>query len=346
MLRRLSYIVVAVAALSACSRERLAVEDMAIRFGVSSVNISTSKAIDEKPDDSSYLFTEGNQIGVFGSWTSTAGVTTDVFSHIPVICVDNGNGTYGWEYSPLKYWRKGGIYDFSAVYPYSVNSQYGSSGNRLVITYSMHADNYDLMVAAAERDLRTDDDSSPVNFTFRHACAAVRFLFCTDSGVNSYKLDNFQLQYLHAVGILVYNNGNIDVSNWNPAEFRSPSVCEWSAESLDKRMNITTKYEDFGSDAAQNGWDKWLFVIPQNLHNDVDGFHPAVQFSVNVNDDTTPVYTTLPLPENYDSSDVLWKPGYMYTYYVRIQPSTATITVDTKPWDSFYVAVDDINFDR
>lgn len=33
------------------------------------------------------------------------------------------------------------------------------------------------------------------------------------------------------------------------------------------------------------------------------------------------------------------------TYYVRIQPSTATITVDTKPWDSFYVAVDDINFD-
>ena len=156
MLRRLSYIVVAVAALSACSRERLAVEDMAIRFGVSSVNISTSKAIDEKPDDSSYLFTEGNQIGVFGSWTSTAGVTTDVFSHIPVICVDNGNGTYGWEYSPLKYWRKGGIYDFSAVYPYSVNSQYGSSGNRLVITYSMHADNYDLMVAAAERDLRTD----------------------------------------------------------------------------------------------------------------------------------------------------------------------------------------------
>lgn len=111
-------------------------------------------------------------------------------------------------------------------------------------------------------------------------------------------------------------------------------------------MNITTSYEDFGSDAAQNGWDKWLFVIPQNLHNDVDGFHPAVQFSVNVNDDTTPVYTTLPLPENYDdSSDVLWKPGYMYTYYVRIQPSTATITVDTKPWDSFYVAVDDINFD-
>ena len=330
----------------ACSRERLPVleDDGTIRFSVSAVNVSSSKAVSDIPDDYTYLFSDGNQIGVYGSWTS-GGATTDVFSHIPVICTDNGDGTYYWAYTPLKYWRRGGYYDFSAVYPYNVNSQYGSSGNRLVITYSMHADNYDLMVASAERDLDSVDDTSPVEFTFRHATAAVRFLFCTDSDVNTYKLTSFQLQYLHAVGILVYNAGTIGLSAWNPAEFRSPSVCEWEAPSLAARMDITTSYDDFGDDYAAKEWSKWLFVLPQNL-NDDDGNHPAVQFAVNVNDDTTPVYTTLPLPETYDddSEDILWKPGYMYTYYIRIQPSTAIITVDVAPWDSYYVAVDDIDF--
>lgn len=337
MLRRLSYLLIVIAALTGCNGERMPI-DSAIRFGVhSEAQVSTSK-VSTVPDDIDYLFTDGNQVGVFGSWTSSEGVTTDVFSRLPLTCEKQADDSFEWVYSPLKFWRKGGVYDFSAVFPYSVNCQYGSSGNRLVITYSMHADDYDLMVAATERDLTSSDDTSPVDLTFRHATAAVRFLFSKGSESNEYYIDSFQLQYLHTVGILVYNSGEMTVSNWNPAEFRSPSVLEWEAGSLDDRIYVPQNYSDFTG-------EKWHFVIPQNLNAD-DGYHPAVQFSVNVNDGTTPVYTTLPLPETYaNNSDVLWEPGKMYTYYIQIQPSNASITVKVTPWDSYYVAVDDINFD-
>lgn len=335
MLRRLSYCLIVIAAFTGCNKERMPV-DSAIRFGVRTVNVSSSKVTD-RPDDSDYLIADGNTIGVFGSWTSNDNETTDVFSDIPVMCVEQNDHSFEWIYSPLKYWRKGGLYDFSAVYPYGVKSQYGSSGNRLVITYSMHVDNYDLMVASATRDLRTEDNTAPIDLTFYHACAAVRFLFYKGSDVNNYKIDSFQLQYLHSVGILVYNSGEIQLSNWNSAEFRSPSVLEWEAETLDDRVDVPSNYEDFTG-------EKWHFVIPQSLHAE-DGNHPAVKFSVNVNESTTPVYTVLPLPESYsDNSDVLWKPGYMYTYYIQIQPSTASITVKVTPWDSYYIAIDDIHF--
>lgn len=338
MTGRLAYLLMLTALLVSCRQERLPQDGQPIRFGVNTVQVSSSKAVSTLPDDKSYLFTEGNQIGVFGSWTSAAGVTTDVFSRLPLTCQKQGENDYTWEYSPLKFWRKGGVYDFSAVYPYDVNCQYGSSGNRLVITYSMHAQDYDLMVAATERDLTSSDDTSPVGLTFYHACAAVRFLFCKGSETNEYYIDSFHLQYLHSVGILVYNSGNLTVQNWNSAEYRSSSVLEWKAETLSDRVYVPKQYSDFTG-------EKWHFVIPQNLNAD-DGNHPSVSFTVHVNDDTTPVETILPLPVSYNNgNDVLWEPGKTYTYYIQIQPSTASITVKVTPWDSYFVAVDDISFE-
>ena len=341
MIRRLSYLFVVFASLLVgCGKNPVPSADEtdgAILFGVQQMGLST-KALSTAPDDANYLIADGNQIGVFGTWTSPESVSTDVFSKIPITCKEESAGVFKWEYSPLKYWRKNGFYDFSAIFPYTANCQYGTNGNKLVASYSMHAENYDLMVASATRDLSAVDDTSPVNLTFQHAMAAVRFVFCKGSEANNYYLDTFQLEYLHAVGILVYNGGTVTVNNWNPAQFRSPTVLEWSAEGdLSKRISIPDNYSDYPK-------DEWHYVIPQHLRYD-DGSHPTVYFSVHVNDDTTPVYTTLPLPETYDNGqDVVWEPGKMYTYYILIQPSKAYITVQVTPWDSYYVAVDDVNF--
>lgn len=339
---RAAYLLLLVAALSCRKQEASAPEDArAIRFSaVAPAAVSVSKAPSEFPSGEEVLFSDGNVIGVFGTWLSPENVSTDVFSKIPLTCYEDTPGEFRWDYSPHKYWRQGGFYDFNAVFPRSAAVQYGTNGNKLVITYSMHADNYDLMVASAERDLRVTDDTSPVNLLFRHGCAAIRFLFSKGSDTNHYYLDSFSLGNLHTVGILVYNGGEVHVSDWNSAEYRTASVLEWQAASEAGRIDVPEDYADLSAD----GWDNWHFAVPQNMVQD-DGVHPLLRFSAYVNDDTVPVSTVLSLPETYAGGDpVIWEPGKVYTYYIQIQPSDATVTLVATPWESSFAAVDDISF--
>ena len=341
MRRLFSYGLILLAALTGCRREAVPGAEpggIPIAFSAGVAGQSSTKAL---PHDSDYLIADGKKIAVYGTWTSPQGVSTDVFSKIGVTCEEQEDASFKWIYSPLKYWRKGGQYQFSGIYPYDVTVQYGTSGNKLVTSYSMHANDFDLMVASAVRNLSEVDDTSPVDLTFHHAMTAVRFLFSKGSDVNHYYLNFFELQNLQAVGVLVYDGGVVELDDWNAAEFRSPTVLEWSA-SGDNRIWIPENYGDLSN--ADNSWKNWHFVIPQNLGQN-GGYRPAVRFSVNINDETTDVYTTLDLPEVYDNGDdVVWEPGKMYTYYVQIQPSTAAITVKVTDWDSYFVGVDDLIF--
>lgn len=341
MRRFLSYSLLLLVALTGCRRAPVPVEETGspILFSAGVMESSSTKSL---PHDSDYLIADGKTIAVYGTWTSPQGVSTDVFSKIGVTCEVQPDESLKWVYSPLKYWRKGGQYQFSGIYPNTVSVQYGTSGNKLVTSYSMHANDYDLMVASAVRDLSVEDDTSPVNLTFHHAMSAVRFLFSKGSDVNHYYLNYFELQNLKAVGVLVYDGGAVELGDWNAAEFRSPTVLEWSA-SGSNRIWIPDNYGDLSN--ADNSWKNWHFVIPQNLGQN-GGYRPAVSFSVNVNEEASDVYTTLELPETYANSgdDVLWEPGKMYTYYIQIQPSAAAITVKVTDWDSYFVGVDDLIF--
>ncbi len=346
------------AVLTGCEREPMAAGEAdamrTIRFNARpELSSAVTRSGEDVPDASDYLFTNGNQIGVFATWMSDEHVSTDVFSKIPVT-YDDGD----WLYSPLKYWRRGGMYYFRAIFPFGVNTQYGTDGTCLVASYSMFADNYDLMVAGYERDM-AGDDTSPVPLVFKHACAAVRVVFRKGSEDENrhYLLNSCQMKYLRSMGVLVYDQDDVTLDSWQSAEFRSPSVLAWSAGTENQYIDVPASYTDF-KQVNDFGWNQWHFVIPQNLNED-DGNHPALEFSMHVrqyhDDGVTlsyqtdePVYTTLRLPETYtendQTKDFCWEPGKTYSYYVQIQAGQASINVEVVDWDAYYVYVDDLIF--
>ena len=351
--------------LLSCRREE-AVQDVPILFRseAAGVSVASTKAADV-PTGEEYLFTDGNTVGLFGTWVSSDGESTDVFSKLPLTCQDNGENAsprYQWDYAPHKYWRAGGVYHFRAVYPYDVNTQFGSDGVRFVTSYSMLIDNFDLMVAGASRNL-AENGTSPVELKFHHACAAVRVLFRkgTEDEHRHYYLESFQMTNLRPVGILVYEGDGdsaITLENWSPAEFRSPSLMEWEAASEESRIDVPADYDSF-KNVDLGGWRQWHFVIPQQLRGN-DGLRPSVRISMHVkqyaDDDTTllyessgPVTSTIELPLTYRDAqnaehDVVWEPGKTYTYYVQIQPGEVDVQVVVGDWESYQVYVEDIVF--
>ena len=339
----------------------------AIRFDVGLARLATSPetrapAAEEAPTQENYLIHENSLVGVYGTWTSPERESTDVFSKIPLECKSDGNGGYVWEYSPRQYWRHGGTYDFRAVYPFDVDTQFGAGGRNMVVSYSMLSENYDLLVAGETRNLSATDDRSPVPFRFQHALSAVRVVFQkgSDDPNRHYYLHSFELQHLHAVGILVYSGGTVDVASWHPSEYRTETVYPWSVPE-NVRFDVPKTYDEFKTESAlaKYNWEQWHFVIPQALKG-ADGFNSAIRYSLEVEQyedngvtlayrSEAPVYTTLPLPLEYKDDEnitreVIWEPGKVYTYYIQIQAGWAFITVKVEPWERYFVYVDDIVF--
>ena len=345
-------IVLALAVLPGCRREILpessegAILFSAAPVGISSVSVKSGS----DPSTESDFIKEGNSISVYGSWTSPAGVSTDIFRGVELTCHETGDllEPYRWAYSPLRYWRSEGSYTFGSVYPSDARVEYGTSGGKLVATYSMLADDYDLMVASTKRDMDGGGDTSTVPLEFHHACAAVRFLFRKAEGSESdYLVDSFELQNLSAVGRLVANWVGEDYQiNWTPAEAKSSGIYAWQAADPSEWINVPTDYVT--NPETPTEIEQWHFVIPQTLLGD-GTIHPTLRFSIHVGDDPTPVYTNLYLPEeeNPESESptpISWEPGKKYTYRVQIQPSKAYIEVEVMPWDEYYLGVDDISF--
>lgn len=326
----------------------------AILFNAAPVGIS-SAMVKGDPSHESDFIKEGNTISIYGSWTSPTGVSTDIFRGVELTCHATGNlqDPYDWTYSPLRYWRSQGSYTFGSVYPSDARVEYGTTGGKLVATYSMLADDYDLMVASHKRNMEAPDATATVPLQFHHACAAVRFLFRKAEGSESdYFVDSFELQNLSVVGRLVANWVVTDPGNnteeyqisWTPAEAKSSGIYAWQAASQSEWIEVPTEYDT----DSETSVEQWHFVIPQLLLGD-GVTHPTLKFSIHVGNDETPVYTHLLLPEEEipeqgDPVPIRWESGKMYTYKVQIQPSKAYIEVEVMPWDEYYLGVDDISF--
>ena len=336
-------------------------EEGAILFGATMAGGSSVSVKGDPTPASSFpsyerdFIQEGTSISVYGSWTS-GGATTDIFRGMELTCHETGDTSapFTWTYSPLSYWRSQGSYNFSSVYPSNARVEYGTGGGKLVATYSMLADDYDLMVASAKRDLDQGEGTSRVPLVFRHACAAVRFLFRKAEGSDSdYYVDGFELQNLSAVGRLVANwvdtgSGAEEYQfNWTPAETKTSGIYKWQAASQAEWIKIPEEYAVAAETPTQV--EQWHFVIPQQLLGDGVS-HPTLKFSIHVGTDPTPVFTHLQLPEEEEDPStnymvpITWEPGKLYTYKVQIQPSRAYIEVEVKPWDEYYLGVDDISF--
>lgn len=345
-------------------------------------------------DTKSQLFdteTEDNfSFKVFGSWgikNERAGqddywTWATVFNGQQVTATKTENRTalpenlpiYSCTYSPERHWQKTGKYYFRAVMPYaSVRTESNSSGMAILIPYSMTAEDYDLMVAASdERNVETQG-TAPVHLKFRHALAAVRFMFQKGSRATDvdYRLMSFELRNLVSLGTMTFGKTaedpelDADLSRkWTLYyNSRPQGLFPWSATvtngvvTSDIAVPVAwTNFDGAGVGSAING-NGWHFVIPQDVEDYQNGNNPTVYFSSSIRTSngsggynyTTPAFTEIELPTRYrDSNDELQvatlEAGKLYTYIIQIQPGDVTITVNTTDWDTYDVAVDPLEF--
>lgn len=320
--------------LTGCGKEDLSPEGTDALCLTASPVAMTRAVSDVQPDSPDYLIAAGNQIGVWGTLTRPGQNDVEVFKKQTVTCGDD----LQWTYSPLKYWKRTGVYDFKAVFPLSSTILSGTTGKRLRVSHSITSTHLDLMVASAQRNVATGG-TAPVELKFRHACSAVRFLFKKESADDDYQLTGFKLQNLRIVGTLDMTGDAPTLDNWRTSGMAPASeLFAWNAATAADRKAIPSAYDQY------TGYE-WYYMIPQTLAVAEGTARPAVTFSVVFNGEPTSVSTTLPLPDSYEEGGQTvradWEPGKVYTYYINLKPSRVAITVHVTEWDAEKLVIDE-----
>lgn len=301
-----------------------------------------------KPNDPTVLITEGNRAGIFGTRVVDA-VSEQLFYNRVLRCDAvpdplTPSETYSsvWNYSPLEYWEDDGDYYFTAVFPYSTDNARIVNTYYLNITYQAGS-NQDLMVARAYQDASVSTD--PVNLSFKHATAAVRFLFgkASPRPEDNYELTHFQLESLAAAGTLNVitrisdaSQNSIELSNWTKSTLNT--LFSWNADVAQDRKDVPNPDDpDDPDDYTEMGW---YYMVPQQLNAG-----SAVRFSVSYNDED-PVETVLSITDRdgVPGADT-WLPNCVYNYYITLTQSGLELTVKKVPWSQVTVTTDTIVFE-
>ena len=236
-----------------------------------------------------------------------------------------------WTYTPKKYWSASGAYHFIGCYPTQADIVSSSTGKNLVVNYSIHADNYDLMVAYHHRDMETEtgNRTRPVELLFNHALSAIRLKMKSKQG-KVYTLKNVHFRNLYTVGVLVYNELNISNCWKQVYKHTSSEIYNYDGIATDLITEDTPEKPTFKSD--------FLLAIPQTVNPDppVDDKPKAeLRFTIEVAGQQVTTIKTLPTLQ--------WEAGKMYTYVVNVQPGAqTTIEVETTQWDPIDATSEDI----
>lgn len=305
------------AALAGCQQESLPASGDAIRFSVSPAEVSV-KTKAGKPDDSAYLIAVGKKALLYGGFYEGTAAATSLFDGSATLECTAVSGTSStWSYGTQKFWDKRYTYDFRAVFPSTATVTAGSS-SQVDVSYDM-ASGYDLMVAdttiyAAYRS------ANLVSLKFRHACAAVRFLF-TD-GTNEYALKSFQLKNIATAGTLNYGAAEPWTLSPTDTKVYSWKLSSWPIPDADAQT---------GEGTAPEGW---YYVIPQDLSaaaNDAAVLSFTYAAGPNETDQILPV--TLKLNTSGSTSNITkWEAGKAYTYKINIQANEIIFTVSFGDW--------------
>ena len=332
-----------------CGKDsRVIVPGVAEPISFSAGVLSGTKGV--KPDDPKVLLTVGNEASIFGTRVHND-VPEPVFSNRKLRCdavphpsTLSDPFSSAWSYSPVEYWKDDGDYYFSAVFPYS-NDNVSVDENTYTLNVNYNAGtNADLMVARAYRNASSSKD--PVELTFKHTTAAVRFLFgkSSDSDADRYTLTSFQLENFIAAGefsLLTQVPGipTITSGNWSVRNVYS-TLFSWMADTPQDRKAITHPVSVNDPDGYTSMG--WYYMVPQTLSPDA-----SVRFSVSYNDGE-PVETVLNIYGAIDQtneSGTIWAPNQVYNYFITLNQSGMDLTVRAVPWDEVQVTTEDINFE-
>lgn len=152
---------------------------------------------------------------VFGTKTSGTG---EFFNNTQVY----ESGTEGkWIYDDRFLWETGQTYTFAA---YSNGGEKDNvpltgmswDGSALSITDYKTTDQQDLLVAIASNVADVEASNAPVEFTFQHALAMIKFTLNSElgDGDNAIKISEFKVSGIESQGDLTYSTGGVAWSNW------------------------------------------------------------------------------------------------------------------------------------
>lgn len=146
----------------------------------------------------------GEAIGIMGTVFNDHNDYTLLF--------DNEALTYNtyWSYSPVRYWIRGALHNFLAIYPRQESGVYTFDRENGILLWNditlSTENNIDVMYAAAERDLSLPEATTdPVQLKFQHAFALLEFRFVNASDSNVSSVTNISLYNLYHKGKFGFN---------------------------------------------------------------------------------------------------------------------------------------------
>lgn len=207
-----------------------------------------------------------------------------------------------WTYSPLKFWPSEGHIDFLAYAPYNV----GTVDNKYCLDFTVSktiTEQKDLLWAKTEdQTMANNSGTNKVTFNFKHALSRLGYtvMLYGDFSKNPANKTTFKLNNLTLAGSYpksttetaqaFYTKGTIDLStgNWTPKDKDKKQDFEWV--SSDKQVSNT---------GIQNDKTDYLFVIPQNFSEKIDGaentdkLYVIVEYTIDYGDGTPSVTNTV-----------------------------------------------------
>lgn len=298
-----------------CQREPLGESGDAIRFSVTQA-VTSDLQTKAAPSAEADL----NKFTVWGSMKEGASDWKQVFKNQPQeVTYKQEGSTISWDYGTTQYWNRNANYRFCAVFPTTADVQNGSGSDNVIVSYPS-LPGYDLMVASSPLIDAAGNGSEPVKLEFRHACAAVRFLFAKESNdARTYSITGLVLQNISASGTMTYVGASND----------SGASISWSAPS---KTDFTWTGGPWSVPAATTSvpfalitTPEWLFAVPQSLAGT-----PAPTIKISYTVDGRALEVTLDLKTDSISK---WDNGNAYTYNVKVSPKVIGVTVTITPWE-------------
>lgn len=292
---------------------------------------------------------KGKPFGIFGgkSYDGTTNFSS-VFQtdRAQVVEWKKEGTTEKWTYDPKQKWERAMHYRFRAVWPYvERNVKANSSANLLSVTYHSLNEDYDLMVAYADR-YPLDQGVGAVNLEFKHALAGLRFIVKYSDNAQNKEADaitEFYLTGIYSQGQLFYGlaeeNSVAESMIWDLSEytfnvdtpqFHWPNTNGVTAgEEIPFGGDKNTEANVYFTKTESGTFDGAALIVPQTLSSQRGKTY--VHFRTTLGG--TALHT-VELPETP------LKAGMIYTFTLSINETSITIDGKVQDWKEIHSNID------
>lgn len=306
MKRSLFMLGVAVAALASCTQNEVVevAESNAIKFDAF-VGKTTKAAVTEVDNDNIKTF------HVYGTKDGA-----DFFDGDEVY--ESGTANV-WIYDDLKMWETGKTYTFAAYSnggkknAASTTSEVAWDGTNLTITdYNAGTEQKDLLVSIASNAGAVASQNAPVQFSFKHALALIKFTIKSDlgDGNNAVSISEFKVTGINSTADLTYSSTGVAWANHGTSQELSSG--------------------EFTTESTTPGVSDSFAVIPGESNVSF-----TVSFKATIGDGISIPVKTLTATIN----DQNWTAGFRYNYVATITGADMDVITfadpQVSPWEDW-----------